>query len=1151
MTSENDGITRLGALLGALDPQGLPPGPREVAELLWLAANLPSGAVVRPDSAPTGAAVSGAELLVPDGREDVGGTSDASTSEGDGEQAGRLYLTDTAASGEELGRMHTASPVRVTGAPALTRRRALARSLRPLKRRVPSNTRWVVDEDATAERIADEGQWMPVLVPAQDRWLDLALVIDVHGDGGALWQSMARELLSVLRELGAFRDMRTYWLRRRPDGSPGLATSPRGRLRSPATASDPTGRTVALVLTDGVDQGWGTEALRSALRQWARRGPTAILQALPDYLWGQTALSPEPGRFRSTGASGSLMRLHFTPYTLGADVLQPGEIPVPVLALDPEWLASWAWAVAGVSEFDGVAVRLSASGAGTAHGLGPAVEGRAITFEEFLAQAQPGLFRLAAYLSAAPLNLAVMRLVQSAMLPGSPPSDLAEIVFSGILRRLPADGGERGPLQQAYEFVPGLREKLLSTLRRDEADQVISSVSAYVERSVPTGVSRFTAAMVDPGGPLLLPAGARHWAEVQHLVRRRHSRRTSAAAEAGEAVPAGRVSEWLGMVESPASEESGAQLTSAPADDPLVRPGHSSGRRFLIIIGVSRYRSRSMGALPGVVKDVARVRTEFEALGYTAVLPELASSPTSAVALSSIKAWARSKDGRAADSVVVYFAGHAAALKGEVRLLTVESGGASDSGGLTVREMQRSFSGGPARLLLILDTCFPSGVSHTFTAKDPAVWLLSCHTVHEDSTGSNFTRALTAEMASLRDNSSIEPPFQEFGLRVIERMLHDREPSADPGMVLWVPADPSLSSHFFTFPSDRPESVSHPLFPDMIVSSGQSMALDDLTDWILGTSTDHRPRVVLGDRGSGKTTLLHLLEHQLMMLRNRKVDSSQSERKGGIRPVLLFSKIAGTANDVWRLLARRLDLPGSSPTEWVAHLASFPKTVALLLDRLPEASPLNRQGIVDSVVRPLSTMPNVRLVIAEDRKTHIHDLGVDVKILHLQDELIREEWLTLTASPAEDPNILDQLFALPRVHLIVDGSHITEWDTRLPPELQKSTLLRRLSRYVAPTGAEITCVFDEPDLAMQVSTAPRDIRVLFSASSVLPVKLIRNLVESERRPDRTIVVVSTDLNVIRSAVGAGADPVYPSALLAWLSREDRTQTGQQTERRFD
>ncbi|NUS17151.1 MAG: WD40 repeat domain-containing protein [Streptomyces sp.] len=387
---------------------------------------------------------------------------------------------------------------------------------------MPSAVRTAFDEDATAERVADHGRWMPVLVPAAERWLDALIVLDRYQEGAALWEPPARELRGLLRQSGAFRDVRLLRLSARPDGSPGLAPharTPAAQLRPAASAVDPAGRTLTLVLTDGVAPQWRTAGLLGALRAWAGSGPAAVVQMLPEHAWERTALAPRPGRFRSTGPDAPNPRLLYTGYGLRPAPLGPGGIAVPVLAPTPEWLGPWARAVAGRGAFDAAAVLLPRA-------VPDAVAGpprHPVGFEDFRARAQPDVFRLAGYLAAAPLNLAVMRTVQSAMLPHSPPSDLAEIVFSGLLHRVPGPSGaaEDDVLGRAYEFAPGVRERLLGTIRRDEADEVVAAVSAYLERHAPAVGARFTAALADPAGPILLPPGARHWAEVRSLVRRR------------------------------------------------------------------------------------------------------------------------------------------------------------------------------------------------------------------------------------------------------------------------------------------------------------------------------------------------------------------------------------------------------------------------------------------------------------------------------------------------------------------------------------------------------------------------------------------------------------------------------------------------------
>ncbi|MFG2439639.1 SAV_2336 N-terminal domain-related protein, partial [Streptomyces sp. NPDC048508] len=524
-------IERFGSLLADLYPAGQPPTSREVAELIWLAKHLtgdtgqPGPTTVLPEGQPLPS--SAGSSSVPEPAELIDNVRSESEST-------RLYLPQHGSPNEAAAETEAeqAAPVRVSGPTVLPRKRELARALRPLKRRVPSTASMVLDEEATASRIADHHHWIPVLVPAEDRWLNLLIVLDGYSESGIFWEPLARELRTLCQQIGAFRDVRLCHLLARSDGSPGLgmsAATPPQLLRPPASAIDSTGRTATLILTDGVAPAWRSDMLLGALRQWAASGPTAILQALPEQAWERTVLAPVPGRFRSTEVGGANSSLLYTAYGLRPDRPKPGAIPLPVLGISPEWLAPWAQAIAEPAAFDAAAILLPASATRSrSHSVvldvneAPRQEG---TFEDFRAQAQPRVFRLAAYLAAAPLNLAVMRTVQSVMLPESPLSDLAEIVYSGILRKVHGGKYTSDALGQAYEFIPGVRDRLLRGIRRDEADEVIAAVSAYVDRNAPAISARFTATVPDSDGTLALTAGARHWAEVHDLVRRRQGRR--------------------------------------------------------------------------------------------------------------------------------------------------------------------------------------------------------------------------------------------------------------------------------------------------------------------------------------------------------------------------------------------------------------------------------------------------------------------------------------------------------------------------------------------------------------------------------------------------------------------------------------------------
>ncbi|WP_030206512.1 NYN domain-containing protein [Streptomyces sp. NRRL S-87] len=136
-----------------------------------------------------------------------------------------------------------------------------------------------------------------------------------------------------------------------------------------------------------------------------------------------------------------------------------------------------------------------------------------------------------------------------------------------------------------------------------------------------------------------------------------------------------------------------------------------------------------------------------------------------------------------------------------------------------------------------------------------------------------------------------------------------------------------------------------------------------------------------------------------------------------------------------------------------------------------------------------------------------------------------------------DPALLDQLLALPQVHLVVDGYNVTKTGyPTMPLEKQRLRLLGGLSMLAAQTGAEVTCVFDGAELAAPVLLAPpRGVRVLFSKAGVTADELIRQLVRAEP-PGRPVVVASTDREVADGVARAGARPVASLLLLKRLSR---------------
>lgn len=138
---------------------------------------------------------------------------------------------------------------------------------------------------------------------------------------------------------------------------------------------------------------------------------------------------------------------------------------------------------------------------------------------------------------------------------------------------------------------------------------------------------------------------------------------------------------------------------------------------------------------------------------------------------------------------------------------------------------------------------------------------------------------------------------------------------------------------------------------------------------------------------------------------------------------------------------------------------------------------------------------------------------------------------------ADDPALLDELLAMPRAHLVVDGYNVSKlaWPEQSLAE-QRRRLTERLANLAGRTGAEVTCCFDGRDAPVPERSpgGPRGVRVLFSHGEIAD-DLIRRLVRAE--PAGRVVVVVTSDRALGSDLEAAGARVLPSAtLLARLGR---------------
>ncbi|MFI7497586.1 SAV_2336 N-terminal domain-related protein [Streptomyces sp. NPDC049687] len=444
-------LQRLTALLTAATDTA--PTARELAELLWLARQSddeePAGREAAPAEGDSGSTTAAAPPTPP--------PPPFAPPARQGEAPARVPLRLPAATPPPPPATGTAgdtTPLLAPAPPMLPHPLALQRALRPLKRTVPAARARLLDERATADRIARLGAhpdvWLPVLRPARDRWLRLNLVHDT-GPTMPVWRPLVRELHTALAQSGVFRTVTLH-----PAG-------PDGGARHVPDPGD--GRTVTLVVSDCMGPQWrpgpaGGRWYRT-LRHWSTRMPLAVVQPLPERLWPTTALPAEPGVLTSPAAAAPLTAVTFIPYDPESAPPPGPAVPLPVLEPGAPWLANWAALVAspGGARTPGAVAWLPPAPLPAGAAPSPTALPAQDLVLRFRATASPEAFRLAGHLALAVPSVPVMRLVQRAVDRDPRPQHLAEVILSGMLTAVPGPPG-------SYDFRPGVRDLLLRTLPR-------------------------------------------------------------------------------------------------------------------------------------------------------------------------------------------------------------------------------------------------------------------------------------------------------------------------------------------------------------------------------------------------------------------------------------------------------------------------------------------------------------------------------------------------------------------------------------------------------------------------------------------------------------------------------------------------------------
>ncbi|MEJ6485300.1 SAV_2336 N-terminal domain-related protein [Nostoc punctiforme UO1] len=399
-------------------------------------------------------------------------------------------------------------PIKVPAAQALRNKLDISRSLKPLKRRVPSRSKFILDEIATAERIAEEKLLLPVMRSAPERWLELALVVDEE-TSMFLWQQTIKEFQQLLERHGAFRDVRTWglfsdergkvWLRPRTG-----ELSRQKRLHNPRELIDPNGRRLFVIISDCVSQAWRSGAIAKTLAVWANTSLTTIIQVLPEWLWERSTLGiAESIVLRSLAPGVPNQQLIMTVLDLLDESDVANRLKIPVVTLEPESLKNWARMVVGGGDVQTKGFLLPQNGeifdVRSQSTDSSSVELTAKQrLQRFRLTASPMARKLAGLLAATPVSLPVVRLIQQTMLQKSSQVHVAEVFLGGILKPLSSVNEDVEADKIQFNFADGVRDLLPDEVPLTESTEVLRKVSEYVGQKVGLSVDEFTAMLINP-----------------------------------------------------------------------------------------------------------------------------------------------------------------------------------------------------------------------------------------------------------------------------------------------------------------------------------------------------------------------------------------------------------------------------------------------------------------------------------------------------------------------------------------------------------------------------------------------------------------------------------------------------------------------------
>jgi formylglycine-generating enzyme required for sulfatase activity len=453
---------------------------REIAELIWCAAHLHH--IITPSTVQE-------ESVTPDRGEFQGKEPEKDTLPTPEDKDSRIPLATKSSNREEVKFSEThgqklpstskASTVGVTTPFPLPKAGDISKALLPLARRIPGRLNDELDIDATVEQTAEaNGLIIPILRAPLERCLEIHLLID-NSPSMEFWGDLGEAVASLFRWQGCFRDVRV-WKFVTKENEPQLLSGLNERDIN--SLISPGGHRLFIVLTDTMGKAWRSGKAFAVLSTLGEKHSVTLAHIFPQSLWERTVL--ERAITRPLIADGS--ECPNSKLEVGAKLRTPREslYLFPIFNLSANHFQTWASFIAGNlgNSIQGVLIRKEEPSEKEEINTENEPKDPKELLQEFQINASPEALELAKVLAAVPLIPPVMRLAQSRFLPDSQHWHLAEVFFSGLIKRWsPENREDVAVLDDWYDFHTGIRDLLLGDSPVQRTTEIWRGIGDFIE----------------------------------------------------------------------------------------------------------------------------------------------------------------------------------------------------------------------------------------------------------------------------------------------------------------------------------------------------------------------------------------------------------------------------------------------------------------------------------------------------------------------------------------------------------------------------------------------------------------------------------------------------------------------------------------------